>query len=98
LPCEHSICRQHLSERDVVKENRIKCNECNGEFQIKDSQFKTIQEFTKLIESQSYLNEEEFRLKQDFGDSIRKLFEFYEQYEQKIKPKSKRMLLITFKK
>ena len=24
LPCEHSICREHLSEKDVVKANKIK--------------------------------------------------------------------------
>jgi hypothetical protein len=82
LPCEHSICRQHLSERDVVKENRIKCNECHQEFQIKDNDFKSIQAFTKLIETQSYLNEEEKSLKQDLEDSIRKFFEFYDDYEQ----------------
>jgi hypothetical protein len=32
LPCDDSICGEHLSERDVVKENKIKCKECNGEF------------------------------------------------------------------
>ena len=29
LPCDDFICREHLSEKDVVKENKIKCKECN---------------------------------------------------------------------
>ncbi len=38
LPCgEHLICHEHLADKDVVKENRIKCNDCNKEFQIKDN-------------------------------------------------------------
>ena len=39
LPCGDSICRKHLSERDVVKEKRIKCKECNEEFGVKGKQF-----------------------------------------------------------
>ena len=35
LPCEDSICRDHLKEKDVVKQNKIKCKKCNGEFQVK---------------------------------------------------------------
>ena len=61
LPCNHSICRGHLSERDVVKENRIKCKKCNGEFQIKDNQFKSNEAISKLIESQSHLNDTELK-------------------------------------
>jgi hypothetical protein len=82
LPCEHSICREHLSERDVVKEKRIKCKECNGEFQIKDNQFKSNEAFKKLIESHSYLSGEELSLKQDLEVSVRKFFEFYEDLNQ----------------
>jgi hypothetical protein len=28
LPCDEVICREYLAEREVVKENRIKCNKC----------------------------------------------------------------------
>ena len=61
LPCEDSICLEHLSERDVVKENKIKCGESNEEFQIKDIEFKSSKACQKLKESQSYLGEEETR-------------------------------------
>ncbi len=64
LPCgEHLIGREHLAEKDVVKENRFKCNDCNKEFQIKDNDSKSNRPFKKLIEDQSYLNEEEIGLK-----------------------------------
>jgi hypothetical protein len=82
LPCNDLICREHLSERDVVKENRIKCKECNGECQVKENDLKSIKALTKLIETQSYLNEEEISLKQDLEVSIRKFFVFYEEFVQ----------------
>ena len=49
LPCEDNICREHLSERDVQKENKIKCKKCNAEFQIKDNQFKSNEDLKNLI-------------------------------------------------
>jgi len=83
LPCgEHLICHEHLVEKDVVKENRIKCNDCNKDFQIKDNDFKSNRPFKKLIEDQSYLNEEEIGLKLELEESIRKIFKFYDDFTQ----------------
>ncbi len=55
LPCEDSICRQHLKERDVVKQNKIKCKKCNEEFEVKNNQFKSNEAISKLIDGQSHL-------------------------------------------
>ena len=77
LSCHDSICFEHLSESDIVKENRIKCKECNDEFRVRENQFKSNNELTQLIESQSYLNEEAINLKHEIEISITKLFEFY---------------------
>ena len=41
LPCGDSICRKHLSDRDILKANRIKCNRCTEEFGVKNNQFKS---------------------------------------------------------
>jgi hypothetical protein len=82
LPCNHSICRQHLKERDIVKENRIKCTKCKDEFGVKDYQFKSNEDIVKLIESQSHLNGEELILKQEIEASIRRFFEIYDQFMQ----------------
>ena len=82
LPCEDSICRQHLSERDVVKQNKIKCNKCKQEFQVKDNQFKSNESLTQIIESQSHLIDEEISLKQQLEVSIKIFFEFYDKFIQ----------------
>jgi hypothetical protein len=83
LPCEHSICRQHLSERSVVKENKLKCKQCKEEFGVKDIEFKSNEALTKLIESQFHLSDEEISLKQKLVVSIRKFFESYDEFQQK---------------
>ena len=67
LPCEDSICREHLSERNVVKENKIKCNKCKQEFGVRDNQFNSNKTLMKLVESQCYLSEEESSLKTKAG-------------------------------
>jgi hypothetical protein len=82
LPCEDSICREHLSERDVVKQNSIKCKECNEEFGVKNNQFKSNEDLKKLVESQSHLSGEELSLKHELEDSIRIFFAFYDAYIQ----------------
>ena len=64
LPCDDTICRAHLSERDVIKEGKIKCNECKQEFQVEENEFKSNKCLNKLIEDQSYLSEEEISMKQ----------------------------------
>jgi hypothetical protein len=83
LPCDENICHEHLSEKAIVKENKIKCNECKGEFQIKDNDFKSNKTLKKLIESQSYLSEQEICLKQELEETTRKFFELYDEYHQK---------------
>jgi hypothetical protein len=82
LPCEDSICREHLSERSVVKQNKIKCAKCNEEFQVNGHQFKSNIELEKLLGSRSYLGDEELSLKKELEDSIQKFFEFYDEFSQ----------------
>jgi len=71
LPCDDSICREHLTERDVLKQNKIKCNE-----------FKSIVAFNQFIERQSYLGDVEISLKQQLEMSIRNFFQFYDDFVQ----------------
>ena len=82
LPCNHSICRDHLKERNVVKENKIKCNKCKHEFQTKDNDFKSNEEFSDYIECVFHLTEKEISLYQGLEVSVRRLFEFYEEFIQ----------------
>jgi hypothetical protein len=83
LPCEDNICRQHLIEKDVVKQNAIKCVKCKENFPLKDREFKSIKTLKQLIEEKSYLSEEEMNLKQNLEESIRKFFGFYDEFISK---------------
>jgi hypothetical protein len=74
LPCDDSVCREHLSERDVVKENRIKCKECQQEFQLNDDEFRSNKGLRMLVESQSYLSEEDMRLKKKWNSQFESFF------------------------
>jgi hypothetical protein len=80
LPCDDSICREHISEKDVVKAKIIICKACSEEFQVKDNAFKSNSELKKLIESHSYLSREEISLKQKLEESIQNFFEFYDEF------------------
>jgi hypothetical protein len=82
LPCGDSICREHLSERTVVKTNRIKCNKCNEEFGVKNNEFKSNNQLKHSIESHSHLSDQELGLKQELEESIKKFFEFYDKFDQ----------------
>ena len=82
MPCDVSICRGHLSEKDVGKENRIKCKECNQEFEVTCDEFRSNKTLKKLIESQSHLSVEEISLKKELEVSIQKFFQFYDEFAQ----------------
>jgi hypothetical protein len=71
LPCEDSICRDHLKERDAVKQNKIKCIQCNEEFQVKSNAFKSNNKLNTLLETQSYLSTDEKSLKQSLEESVK---------------------------
>jgi hypothetical protein len=72
-----------LSERNVVKENKIKCKKCNEEFVVKGKQFKSNHDLRKLLErSESYLSKDESSLKKLLEDSMRKSFQFYDEFNQ----------------
>ena len=82
MPSDETICRQHLSDRDVVKQNRIKCKQCNQELGVKDSGFQSNEPLTQLLENHSYLSGEEISLKHELEESLRKFFTFYDEFSQ----------------
>ncbi len=82
LPCGDFICREHLKEKNVVKENRIECTKCKKDFEVKENEFNTNVTLKKLVEDQSHLSGEEQKLKLELEDSIRPFFEFYEEFVQ----------------
>jgi hypothetical protein len=76
-----------LKERDVCKENKIKCNKCNKDFQIKNNQFNSNEALKKLKEKQPYLSEEETSLKLELEVFVRKFSDLYDSFVQNIKTK-----------
>jgi hypothetical protein len=80
LPCSHNLCRQHLTENNVIKENKIKCVTCKVEFKVKGNDFKSNDFVKKQLEELVYLSGEEFEFKNKIQDSIRKFFEIYEEF------------------
>jgi hypothetical protein len=80
LPCSHNLCAKHLVEKDVVKQNKIKCVECKQEFKAKDNEFKSNNFLKKLLDNHDFLSDEEFSLKNKIEDSIRHFFKMYEQF------------------
>jgi hypothetical protein len=80
LPCSHNLCRQHLTENNVIKENKIKCGECKAEFKVKGNDFKTIEMLKKQLDELVYLSGEELSLKKQIEISIQTFFQMYEQF------------------
>ena len=80
LPCKHHLCNEHLTEKDLVKQNRIKCGECKKDFQIKDNDFRSTTLVNKLLDEHVYLSDEGVSLKTQIEDLIQIFYQMYEQF------------------
>jgi hypothetical protein len=77
LPCKHILCKEHLCDREIQKENKIKCVDCKQDFQVNGSDFKSIECLTKFLTNRLYLSDEELNLKQKIEESMRVFYEMY---------------------
>ena len=86
-----------IYQREKFKENKMKCNDCNQEFQLKDIQFKSNKTLKKLTESQSYLNEDESSLKLELEETIKKVsnLQIPNKIKNKIKNQKRRKLIFN---
>jgi len=83
LPCNDSLCEEHLKEPDVLRHNKIKCKVCNQEFSVKDNDLIRENKLAKsLIEKEVYLDAEESSLKKSLKESIETFFILCEQFQQ----------------
>ena len=82
MPCNDSICGEHLSEKAALKQNKIICKNCNQEYPFKGNLFGSSIALMQLIEIQSYLSDEEISLKQELEVSVQKFFEVYDDFIQ----------------
>ena len=80
LPCKDSICEVHLTEKDVVKKNKIVCAKCNQEFEVKGNEFTSGNLVKQLLDTQIYLNNDEINLKKKIEESIKLFYEMYDEF------------------
>jgi hypothetical protein len=66
LPCKGNLCKEHLTEKSVIKQNRIKCAKCKQEFEVVDNEFKLNNFIKKQLDDHVYLSDEEVSLKKKF--------------------------------
>ena len=70
LPCDHTLCKEHLYEGHVRKLNQIKCPTCNEAFSIKESNFTSNESIESLLKREAYLNENEKNMKRSVETSF----------------------------
>jgi hypothetical protein len=80
LPCEDLICRTHLTEKEVIQNNKIKCKECKQEFEVKENEFKSIKFVQNKINDRIYLSNEERYLKHEMEESIKIFYRVLEDF------------------
>ena len=80
ITCGDLICKTHLNEKEVAQTNKIKCQTCNREFEVKNNDFKSNKSIQKLIDDRIFLDGEEITLKHKIEESIKAFFEMYRFY------------------
>jgi hypothetical protein len=78
LPCLHTICSEHLAEKNVLKQNRISCVKCKLDTPVKENNFRPSRFLKRLLDDQVHLSSGEKLLKQKIEDSIRQFHQMYE--------------------
>jgi hypothetical protein len=78
LPCKDSICKEHLVEKQVQKQNEITCKKCHNVFEVKDNEFPFNNIVKQLLDEEAYLTSEEKELKQKLNESIRLFHQMYD--------------------
>jgi hypothetical protein len=83
LPCGDTICEEHLSESEVLKNNSIKCQSCKETCEVKDNKMirpnMTVQ---KLISNERFLSDTEIFKKNSLEESIENFFQLNEQLQE----------------
>ena len=63
LPCNHSLCEEHLKDIDVLKVKSIQCKTCRQEFCLDENEFKPNEIAQNLIEKEMHLTDTEKAIK-----------------------------------
>ena len=80
LPCDDLTCKEHLIEKDVVKEKKIKCTECKAEFDVRENEFRSNKLAQKQINEQIFLSDEELCFKKKLEESIKLFYQMHDEF------------------
>ena len=76
LPCNDTICQEHL-----IEANTIKCATCGEEFTVKDNEFiRPIKVIKSLIDKEMFLSENEKVLKKSIETSLNDFYNLYAEF------------------
>ena len=71
LPCKHNVCREHLTEKEALKQNNIKCFKCKEEFVVKGNKFKSNESKIQLLSDQMFINEEMLKFQHEIEQNLK---------------------------
>ena len=80
LPCEDLICSEHLTEKSVVKQNKITCAKCQKEFKVNGEEFQINKSIQNQINNYLFLGDEGVSLKRKVEDSILTIHKMYHEF------------------
>ena len=79
LPCNDTICHEHLNE---TLENKIKCVTCGEEFHVNGNEFiRPVKLLKSLIDKEMYLSENEKILKNSIETSLQDFYALVGEFE-----------------
>jgi hypothetical protein len=81
LPCNHSLCEEHLKDTDVLKVKSIQCKTCKQEYGINDNEFKTNEIAQNLIEKEMHLTVAEKTIKKLSETSLNEGLKLNDEHE-----------------
>lgn len=85
MPCGHTICKEHLSESNVVQKDLVKCDSCSEEFNLSKTKFNSNYVAQSIIDDEDYLSHEEKCFKMEIKDSCLELHQLNEKLKEKRK-------------
>ena len=80
FPCNDAEYKRHLSEPNVLKDDKKKCAECNQEFNLSDVEFITNITMEKLREEEEYLSKDERKEKKSLEKAFEKFENLYQEF------------------
>ena len=83
FPCGFTICSGHLNDKEVLKTNTIRCEACNVNYNVKETNFRTNRNIENMLSRLFHLSVEEISLKQQIEQKIAEFYQLYDELREK---------------